>query len=366
MRRSGLAAVAVVLMMLAAGGVAVSSAAASVQTSQSVDGGIAQPSEMEGTQTADCSYPIEVTDATGETVTIEQRPDRIVAVAPSAAQTAWEIGAQDRVVGMPQGYSTAYLDGRENKTDVVNSELQPVTEEVVDLEPDLVLAANVNYNQSVQSLRDAGLTVVKFESASSMDDVIAKTRLTGRLVGNCEQAAQVNADMNETIDQVDEQAAAGEDPSVYYAMGGGYTAGPNTFIGDVIETAGGENIAPAADISTYGEISQEVIVSENPDWIVTTSRRNIRWGEAINSTTAVREGQIITVNGNYMSQPGPRITQPLQELSAAFNPDDSGNTTATTQGTADGGDTGSGFGPGFGVVGALLALATASALSQRP
>jgi len=350
MRRSGLA-VVVLAVVLASGGLATGSVPADVQDSQ----------------TAECSYPIEVTDATGETVTIEDRPERIVAVAPSAAQTAWAIGAQDRVVGMPTGYTTAYLNGTENKTNVLNSELRPDTEKVVGQEPDLVLAGNINTNQSVQNMRDADLTVVKFETASSMEDVLAKTRLTGRLLGNCDEATQVNTAMNETIEQVRAEARDGDEPTVYYAMGGGYTAGPNTFIGDVLSTAGGENIATEADIANYGQISQEVIVAENPDWIVTTNPQNIRWSEAINSTTAVKEDQIVTVNGNYMSQPGPRITQPLQKLSDAFNPDESNRTmTGTdTQETTDSENTGSGFGPGFGVAGALLALASAGLVSRR-
>ncbi|QCC52515.1 PGF-CTERM-anchored ABC transporter substrate-binding protein [Halapricum salinum] len=365
MRRAGLT-VVVLVVVLSSGGVV----AGVHPTDASSTGKIAVQTQ----QTADCSYPVEVTDATGETVTIDERPERIVAIAPSAAQTAWAVGAQDRVVGMPVGYTTAYLNGTENKTNVLNSELQPVTETVVDLEPDIVLAGNVNFNDSIQSLRDADLTVVKFDSASSLADVIAKTRLTGQLVGNCEQAAQTNAEMNETIEQVRAEASGGDDPSVYYAMGGGYTAGPDTFVGDVVETAGGENIATAADIRTYGEINLEVVAAENPDWIVTTSPSRVRWGEVLNSTTAVQEDQIVTLNGNYMSQPGPRITRPLQRLSAVFNPDNSSEATATpetptnpndTEETTDSSDTGSGFGPGFGVVGALLALAMAGLASRQ-
>jgi iron complex transport system substrate-binding protein len=330
-----------------------------------------------------------VTDATGETVTIEEEPERVVAIAPSAAQTTWAVGAEDKIVGMPVGYTTAYLNGSQDRTNVYTSDFTVITEEVVGLEPDLVLAANINDNDTVQNLRDSGLTVVKFEQALSIDGVAAKTRLTGRLLGSCEQAAQVNERMNATVEEVRSAAESRERQSVYYAMGGGWTAGPNTFIGDVIATAGGDNIASAAEIQTYGQISEEVVVAENPDWIVTTSERNIPYSAALNSTTAVQEGQIVVVNGNYLSQPGPRITDPLTKINDAFEAaTDSSETTTTTvdeetttsseetgtETTASAGtttedtesdDTGSGFGPGVGAVGAIVAIVAAVLVGRR-
>ena len=365
MRHSGIAVVAAVLVVLATGGVVSGSQSASMQDGQ-----------------AECSYPLEVTDATGETVTIEEEPDSVVAIAPSAAQTTWAVGAEGKVVGMPVGYTTAYLNGSENRTNVFNSDFAVITEQVVGLEPDLVLAANINDNDTVQNLRDSDLTVVKFEQAFSVDDVAVKTRLTGQVVGSCEQATTVNEQMNATVEEVRSAAESRERQSVYYAMGGGYTAGPNTFIGDVISTAGGDNIATAADIQTYGEISEEVVVAENPDWIVTTSERNIPYSTALNSTTAVQEDQIITVNGNYMSQPGPRITGPLTKIADAFEATaDSSETTTTTDGeetdteTTDSGattttddgsdDTGSGFGPGFGIAGTVVAIVAAGLVGRR-
>ncbi|MEF8975214.1 MAG: PGF-CTERM-anchored ABC transporter substrate-binding protein [Halapricum sp.] len=341
--------------------------------------------------TVDCSYPVEVTDATGETVTIEEEPERVVALGASTAQTMWSIGAQEKVVGMPVDYTTAYLNGSENRTNVIGSNLQPITENVIGLEPDLVLAANIIDNESVENLRSQGLTVVRFEGASSTADVTAKTRLTGRLVGACEAAIEVSDTTNATVERIAEATEGSENPSVYYAMGGGYTAGPDTFIGDVIATAGGDNIATAADISEYDVISEEIIAAEDPEWIVMPEGRSLRQSEAINSTTAVENDQIVTVNANYMSQPGPRVTQPLTQLAETFHPEiteeastetDSDETaTGTVETTADATDTatetdtnatgpettdtGNGFGPGFGPVAALVALMAGSLLFRR-
>jgi iron complex transport system substrate-binding protein len=64
------------------------------------------------------------------------------------------------------------------------------------------------------------------------------------------------------------QAVKGEErPDVLYLFYG-YTAGRGTFIEEIIRTAGGNNVAAEAGISGYKQISKEVVVKQNPEWIV--------------------------------------------------------------------------------------------------
>lgn len=274
--------------------------------------------QMDGT--VDCEYPVSSTDATGAEVTIDEEPERVVALGPSAAQTMWEIGAQDKVVGMPVGQYTSYLNGSESKTDVVDDQLQPVREEVVGLNPDLVLAPNIISNDTVDNLRSAGLTVYRFEAATSFDDVNAKTELTGQLVGEFESAAAVSAETQGTVTAV-ENAVDGEDrPRVYYPLGGGFTAGSNTFIDNIISSAGADNIA-AESIDGYASISAEVVAERDPQWLIIQEGFAVPANEGVNDTTAIREDQIVRVNPNYINQPGPRTARVLQTLAETFHPE---------------------------------------------
>ncbi|WEL22109.1 PGF-CTERM-anchored ABC transporter substrate-binding protein [Halorhabdus sp. BNX81] len=271
--------------------------------------------------TVNCSFPITVTDANGANVTVDERPERIVTLAPSASQVVWALGAQDRVVGMPVNQYTSYLNGSETKTNVVGEEGQPRVEVILSQNPDLVLAPNIISADAVEQLRDAGVTVYRFESASSVSAVVEKTRLTGRLLGSSETARNVSARTLATTEAY-RNATAGEDrPTVFYAMGGGYTAGRQTFIGDVIDAAGGDNVASAANISGYGTINTEVVVNENPDWIVVSGESPIPSDPALSNTTAIQENQTVRVDANFISQPGPRVTEPLRTLATTFHPD---------------------------------------------
>jgi iron complex transport system substrate-binding protein len=282
--------------------------------------GTADVSQVTTTQTVNCSFPVTRTDATGTEVTVESEPERIVTLAPSAAQTLWEIGAREKVVGVSQ-YAD-YLEGAETLTNVSGAGGGFVNiEEVVGLEPDLVLAPNVISNATVRKLRNAGVTVFKFEAAGSIEDVYRKTRLIGQLVGACEGADRIVAAMEERVSTIREAVADKPAPSVLYYLGGGFVAGNNTFIGSIIETAGGDNLAANAGIEGFAKMSGEVIVQRNPQWLIVTSRSAVPNGTPFASITAVQENQIIVVNNDYINQPAPRVVLPLTEIARQLHPE---------------------------------------------
>lgn len=342
-------------------------------------------------ETVDCSFPITVTDATGTAVTVPDEPDRIVALAPSAAQQLWAVGARDRVVGLPINEYTAYLDGRDNRTDVYGDDGLPVPETVVGLEPDLVLAPNVVRNDTVASLRDAGLTVYKFEEARSIEDVYAQIEHTGRLVGEFEAGAAVSAEMEGTVTAIAEAMEGRDRPRVYYALGDGWTAGNATFVGDLIATAGGDNVADEAGIERYDTISPEIVAETDPEVLVVHRGGTVPETAALNNTTAIRQDNVVRVEANFINQPGPRNVVPLREMAEAFHPAALANATlanpetpvparcaavdvtatptdattpTTDRTTADTTTTGA-DGTGFTTVAAAVALATAGLLAGR-
>ncbi|MFW6317255.1 MAG: PGF-CTERM-anchored ABC transporter substrate-binding protein [Halorubrum sp.] len=317
-------------------------------------------------QADDCTFPVETTDATGTEVTVDEEPETVVTLAPSAAQTMWEIGAEEKVIGVSQ-YSS-YLEGADSRTNVSGASQFVDNERVVDLEPDLVLAPDIIDDETVQKLRDSGLTVYKFESATSLADVEEMTRLTGQLVGACEGADQRATEMNETLEGIRDRVEDDDRPRVLYTMGGGYTAGEGTFIDDILETAGGTNVAAEAGIEGYEKMSEEQLVEHDPEWIVTnTDIGSVPDSAGYDATTAVQEDQVVVVEASYVSEAAPRTVQVVEELAAAFHPDamdgtvteTTDETTAepTTEPTQTADQTTTATTPGMGIPVAVLAIA---------
>ncbi len=311
-----------------------------------------------------CEFPVTATDATGEEITIEEEPDRIVAMQPSDAQILWEIGAREKVVGMPVGQYTDYLEEYDEPADITQDDgLTVNTEEVVDLEPDLVLASAVADEEQVGQLRDTGLTVYRVQSAASIDDVVENTETVGRLTGECAGAAETVETMEEEIGAVEAAVEGEERPTVLFAMGDGFTAGQGTFIEDIVRTAGGENLGSIAGIEFYGQISEEVVIAEDPDWIVypDTFEEPPVSDRVIESTTAGQEGQIVQASADRMNQPGPQVVSTVTELAETFHPEAygaQGDVPAEEGGNDQPAESGEDQ-PGFGIAAAVAALVAA-------
>ena len=257
-----------------------------------------------GNSTSDtCSYPVTLTDATGTEITLTERPGRITTTNPSAAQTLWELGAKDRVVGVTQFAS--YLNGSESKANVSASGLGVSTERVVNTTPDLVLAPNASAGD-VEGLRNANLTVYHFPAATSVDDVTTKTETIGRLVGECAAAESVNQDMHDAVNETREQTADLDRPDALYPLGGGFVAGDETFINEIMQVGGVDNVA-AVEGDGYPQLSDEVIISTDPEvLLVTDPDAPIAGQQPYASTTAGEENNTIVLDVNDLNQPAPR------------------------------------------------------------
>lgn len=276
--------------------------------------------ESSPTSQLTCEYPQEIEDGSGETVTVDEEPEDVVVLAPNNAQHMWEIGAEDKVVGMPVNAFTSYLDGSEERTNVVDEQGLPVVEEVVDLEPDLVIAADIIPEDSVQQLREAGLTVYQSPLLTGVEDMFAEVERVGQLVGECDGAAETVEETRQRMNEIQEAVSDEDAPTVYYNLGFPFTVGEGTLENELITMAGGDNIASEAG-SGYFEISEEVIARNDPEWLVLQEGAPIPDVAAIQESTAVQEDQIVRVDPNYISQHGPRNVIPLEQLAEAFHPD---------------------------------------------
>ncbi|MFC6989590.1 PGF-CTERM-anchored ABC transporter substrate-binding protein [Haloplanus sp. GCM10025708] len=305
-------------------------------TSSPNDRSTAAAADVEGPPAADlsaaestCDYPVTETDATGTTVTLPSPPNRIVTLQPSAAQTVWEIGGKEQVVGVTE-YAD-YLSGTGGLTKVGSWSID--TETVVGLEPDLVLAPNSTPQPTIDTLRSAGLTVFHFGEAGSLTDIYDKTELTGRLVGRCDEAENRTAKMRGQVARIREATSDVDEPSVYYFVDGNWwTVNDDTFIHMVIETAGGRNLGADADRSYY-QVNPEQVIADDPEWIVQPREFDLT---RFSGTTAVSQDQVVILNENYISQPAPRIVIPMVELVEKLHPEayrDAGLGSIDTSGT---------------------------------
>lgn len=325
--------------------------------------------DTESTVDVSCEFPLELTDATGTTITLEERPESIVTLQASDTQTVYEIGAEDRLVGMPYGYATSDFD-RGDRVNIGDG-WTIKHEQVINLDPDIVLAANATKEGDIEQLRNAGLTVYQFSDAKSLDDVRENVRTAGKLTGECDGAEETITWMNEQLEIVERTLDGADRPTVYYAMGDdGYTAGSGTFINEALTTAGMTNIAAEAGVQSYKQINPETVVNESPAWIVyPNDREQIPIHESVTATPAYQNDNILPVNANYISQPAPRVVYAITDIVKTVHPEAYEAASAELDAAPEDG-TGSNDQqndsiPGFGVPAALVALLAAIGFVAR-
>jgi iron complex transport system substrate-binding protein len=275
------------------------------------------------------AFPLTLTDDAGREVTLEAEPQRIVSLAPSNTEIVCAIDACDRLVGVTDfdDYPAEVVE-----IDKVVTMAQVDVEAVVAAEPDLVLAAGNELTPTaiIDQIADLGMPVLVLYP-ESLDEVSANIELVGMAVGRDGEAAALVGEMATRVEAVEEAVADLERPRTFYEVsvfeGTIYTAGEQSFLASLIETAGGEPVTGDA-LSTSIEL--EELVAADPELILlgdatydpTITPETVAQRQGWETMTAVDDGRVVVVSEDVViTRPGPRIVDGLEALARAIHPD---------------------------------------------
>ncbi|MCB2178565.1 cobalamin-binding protein [bacterium] len=276
------------------------------------------------------STTIELEDATGTLVTLEGPAQRIVSLAPSTTEILFAIGAGDQVVGREDfaNYPEVVLD----LPSIGGTWGELNTEAILDLEPDLVLAAPLTTAEQIQSLTDVGLTVFQVPNPTDLDGMYDLLRTTATLTGYVEETEVLISSLQERVAAVAEVIVNAETtPLVFYELdstdpSAPYTSGPNTFVDNLIILAGGQNLG--ADFEgEWVPISAEALIDLNPAIIILgDSKYGVTAEDAAarpgwDAISAVQNGFVYPIDDDTVSRPGPRLVDGLEEMAKLIHPE---------------------------------------------
>ncbi|WP_227936135.1 ABC transporter substrate-binding protein [Alkalihalobacillus deserti] len=291
-----------------------------VEVSESTDG-----QEQEG------SYPLTITDALGDEVTIEAQPERIVSLIPSITETVFAVEAGDAVVGRTDwdNYPEAVLD-IESVGDM-NFDV----EKVLALSPDLVLSHASNAHSSEEGLnqiRNAGIPVVVVHDAKSIDMVYNSIELIGQVTGHTTEADAVISDMQETFAAVEAKASeiSEEDrKKVWVEVSPApeiYTTGQGTFLDEMLTIINAENAA--GEEEGWPMFTEEEAVAFNPDVILITygyyvenAVEGVMERAAWKDVPAVVNERIYDLDSDEVTRSGPRLAKGVERIAKAVYPE---------------------------------------------
>ena len=308
--------------------------------------------------------PVTITDDLGVTVTIDKYPERIVSLSPANTEILFALGLGDRIVGVTE-YCT-YPEAALSK-DKIGGFSTINTEKIAVLNPDLLVAADGNSEETIAHLRELGYTIITV-NADTIDTTLADIRLIGKVAGVDAAAEELVSSMQADLAEIAEKTKGAEKPTILHCMWTDplWVSGSGTFQDEMISAAGGVNAAAAE--GGWVALTMEKFLTMNPDIIVVDSGDGMGVGtddalknfflkdSRMQSLSAVQNERVYVVNADIIDRGGPRIVEGVEALAEIAHPDIFGEY---------GGNTNTVVSPGFGILGVLAGLCVCLAVRRK-
>lgn len=271
-------------------------------------------------------FPLTITDDLDREVTIARQPERIISLSPVNTEILFALELGEKVVGIT---NICNYPPQAQEKEKIGDYNNPNLEKIIELEPDLILASHGNPIELIDQLERLNYTVVGL-NPKNIDDVISSITMVGKITGKDEEATKLTEEMEERIEAVLSKTSnlvENNRPRVLYVVWYKplWTAGSGTFIDELIQKAGGANIA--GDIPGWPQMNLEVVLGKNPQVVIVGEGHpgglveTVRKESLLETIDAFKYNQIYTIDADIVSRTGPRIVDALEEMARIIHPE---------------------------------------------
>ena len=202
-------------------------------------------------------------DGTSETVILDHKAERIVAVGPNAADLVSELAGDSVVASTAAPYQSSNGVKQRVALDV---------KAIAALKPDIVIVEDDDGTTDlVRPLREAGIKVALLRAPKTVKEVEDQTRSVGQLLGRADKAESlITTMMNYIRDTESLRFARRDDPKktvAVYNENGLYGA-PDTLIQDMLKYVNVENAATKAGVKWSYMGKKDDLIKVDPDVII--------------------------------------------------------------------------------------------------
>jgi len=274
--------------------------------------------------------PIAVTDDLGFEIILAEPAQKIISISPSLTEILYSVGAGDRLIGRDS--NSMYPEEALAAADLGGMWDGIPVEDILALEPDLILAGEIFAPEAIQELRDLGLVVYWQKNPADFEMLYENILVIAVLTGTEDIAENVVSSLDERISALDMKLADVDlIPLVFYELDASdpanpYTPGAGTFISFVINRAKGQNLGDGLE-GTWVQVSSEALLAQNPDTILLAdalygiSAESVAARAGWSEIKAVVEGEIYPFDPFILSVPGPRLVDGYEQVAEILHPE---------------------------------------------
>jgi iron complex transport system substrate-binding protein len=264
-------------------------------------------------------------------LTAQARPQRIISLVPNVTEILFAIGAGPQVVAV-SNYDVEPPAVRSLPT--VGALLDPDTEKIISLRPDLVITYGSQTELQAQ-LKSANIAFFDYRHAG-LDHIMTTMRALGTRTGHAEQAEKAARSIETSIDAIKKRVAGKPRPRTLLVFGrepgslrNVYASAGRGFLHDMLEVAGGDDVLKDIDKES-AQINTETIIARAPDVILELNAANhlntVDMQKALDpwmrlsSVPAVRNKRVYILLGPGLTVPGPRVVDGIEQMAKALHP----------------------------------------------
>lgn len=296
-----------------------------------------------GTEESSGQWPRTI-DVGDTEVTLEQQPQRVVALSTETGDLALELVGPERVTAVSDG---SVQEGSGNQVEFAQqveyvfesaSAPAPDPERILALDPDLVLLTDRHDGEgsAADMLESAGVPTVSFAATdfASPEAVANNVSLLGELLGAEDEATQIATELIEQVNAVESALTdTQERPTTIVLMARGgqqMIMGAESATTKLVETAGGEALATTRGWDAAIPADPETIIAANPEVILVQDFQESGLGPfqglledtALQEVPAVLEDRVHVVDARTTSgTAGSTIGEGLEQVAELLHPE---------------------------------------------
>lgn len=196
-----------------------------------------------------------------------------------------------------------------------------LAEEIVPLDPDLILAGVFSTRTAVSLIKRTPLRLVELGIPKTLAEVRQQIAAVADLVGGREKGEALIRTMDQRLAAIG--PATGARPRAIVLNPNGATVGRGSLVGEIMELAGLRNVAAELDIESYGLVPLENVVLNDVDILIVSASRDGPSSlatEILNHPVLARLGnrvKIVSVPSRYWGCGGPEAVEAVAYLRSA-------------------------------------------------
>lgn len=286
-------------------------------------------SSIEASSETSSADTTSITDREGIVLTIPENVESIISMAPSVTETLVNLGLGDKLVAIDD-YSKGIAGVA---TDLPSFDIMaPDAEKILALNADLIFASGMskaNGTDPFSPMVEAGSCVTYVPSSETIADIMLDIQFIGDVTKSGDKAKTIVENMRKQIEALTTKLQIpATKKKVYFensAAPAMYTTGSGTFINEMLDILGLENIF--ADQTSWVGVSEEVVVEKNPDIIFTSVNYienpvdEIIGRNGFSAINAVKNKQVFQIATDAASRPNENIIKALLEMAELAYPE---------------------------------------------